>query len=155
MVYCIFKFSLLQSLRALVAMNESLKSQEQEFKAHCRVSFSFLWKALFKAWKISIILLPDLSLCGVSLSVICPPPPPLTGIARFTLNIVSSLTCSRIVDRCPVLQCIISAARQGWWPGRWELDKQKDLSLLWGREVWGRLPRRTELLWPSVVPETP
>ncbi|NWR60063.1 CCD93 protein, partial [Bucorvus abyssinicus] len=28
--------SLLQSLRALVAMNESLKSQEQEFKAHCR-----------------------------------------------------------------------------------------------------------------------
>ncbi|XP_055667984.1 coiled-coil domain-containing protein 93 [Falco peregrinus] len=28
--------SLLQSLRALVAMNENLKSQEQEFKAHCR-----------------------------------------------------------------------------------------------------------------------
>ncbi|NXI38396.1 CCD93 protein, partial [Galbula dea] len=28
--------SILQSLRALVAMNESLKSQEQEFKAHCR-----------------------------------------------------------------------------------------------------------------------
>ncbi|XP_038204946.1 coiled-coil domain-containing protein 93 isoform X2 [Arvicola amphibius] len=28
--------SLLQSLRALVAMNEDLKSQEQEFKAHCR-----------------------------------------------------------------------------------------------------------------------
>ncbi|XP_021019010.1 coiled-coil domain-containing protein 93 isoform X3 [Mus caroli] len=28
--------SLLQNLRALVAMNESLKSQEQEFKAHCR-----------------------------------------------------------------------------------------------------------------------
>uniref|UniRef100_A0A8B9GK61 Coiled-coil domain-containing protein 93 n=1 Tax=Amazona collaria TaxID=241587 RepID=A0A8B9GK61_9PSIT len=26
----------------LVAMNENLKSQEQEFKAHCRVSFSFL-----------------------------------------------------------------------------------------------------------------
>uniref|UniRef100_A0A8B9GLC5 Coiled-coil domain-containing protein 93 n=2 Tax=Amazona collaria TaxID=241587 RepID=A0A8B9GLC5_9PSIT len=34
--------SILQSLRALVAMNENLKSQEQEFKAHCRVSFSFL-----------------------------------------------------------------------------------------------------------------
>ncbi|XP_006903269.1 PREDICTED: coiled-coil domain-containing protein 93-like [Elephantulus edwardii] len=29
-------FSILQSLRALVAMNEHLKSQEQEFKAHCR-----------------------------------------------------------------------------------------------------------------------
>ncbi|KAI1237349.1 hypothetical protein IHE44_0014614 [Lamprotornis superbus] len=28
--------SILQSLRALVAMNENLKSQEQEFKAHCR-----------------------------------------------------------------------------------------------------------------------
>ncbi|KAM6177795.1 coiled-coil domain-containing protein 93 [Rhynchocyon petersi] len=28
--------SILQSLRALVAMNEDLKSQEQEFKAHCR-----------------------------------------------------------------------------------------------------------------------
>uniref|UniRef100_A0A452QLZ0 Coiled-coil domain-containing protein 93 n=1 Tax=Ursus americanus TaxID=9643 RepID=A0A452QLZ0_URSAM len=28
--------SILQNLRALVAMNESLKSQEQEFKAHCR-----------------------------------------------------------------------------------------------------------------------
>ncbi|EDL39787.1 coiled-coil domain containing 93, isoform CRA_b, partial [Mus musculus] len=28
--------SMLQNLRALVAMNESLKSQEQEFKAHCR-----------------------------------------------------------------------------------------------------------------------
>ncbi|KAM6268377.1 coiled-coil domain-containing protein 93 isoform 1-T1 [Porphyrio hochstetteri] len=28
--------SVLQSLRALVAMNENLKSQEQEFKAHCR-----------------------------------------------------------------------------------------------------------------------
>uniref|UniRef100_G1M1Q5 Coiled-coil domain-containing protein 93 n=1 Tax=Ailuropoda melanoleuca TaxID=9646 RepID=G1M1Q5_AILME len=28
--------STLQNLRALVAMNESLKSQEQEFKAHCR-----------------------------------------------------------------------------------------------------------------------
>ncbi|NWW96807.1 CCD93 protein, partial [Rhynochetos jubatus] len=28
--------STLQSLRALVAMNENLKSQEQEFKAHCR-----------------------------------------------------------------------------------------------------------------------
>ncbi|XP_059250408.1 coiled-coil domain-containing protein 93 isoform X4 [Mustela nigripes] len=28
--------SLLQNLRALVAMNENLKSQEQEFKAHCR-----------------------------------------------------------------------------------------------------------------------
>ncbi|XP_025944895.1 coiled-coil domain-containing protein 93 isoform X1 [Apteryx rowi] len=28
--------SVLQNLRALVAMNESLKSQEQEFKAHCR-----------------------------------------------------------------------------------------------------------------------
>ncbi|XP_008944434.1 PREDICTED: coiled-coil domain-containing protein 93, partial [Merops nubicus] len=28
--------SMLQSLRALVAMNENLKSQEQEFKAHCR-----------------------------------------------------------------------------------------------------------------------
>ncbi|PNI53564.1 CCDC93 isoform 7, partial [Pan troglodytes] len=25
-----------QNLRALVAMNENLKSQEQEFKAHCR-----------------------------------------------------------------------------------------------------------------------
>lgn len=43
-VYRIFKFSILQSLRALVAMNENLKSQEQEFKAHCRVSFSFLYK---------------------------------------------------------------------------------------------------------------
>uniref|UniRef100_A0AC11CF91 Coiled-coil domain containing 93 n=1 Tax=Ovis aries TaxID=9940 RepID=A0AC11CF91_SHEEP len=28
--------SILQNLRALVAMNENLKSQEQEFKAHCR-----------------------------------------------------------------------------------------------------------------------
>uniref|UniRef100_A0A8V0ZF71 Coiled-coil domain-containing protein 93 n=1 Tax=Gallus gallus TaxID=9031 RepID=A0A8V0ZF71_CHICK len=34
--------SVLQNLRMLVAMNENLKSQEQEFKAHCRVSFSFL-----------------------------------------------------------------------------------------------------------------
>uniref|UniRef100_A0A8C3RQM6 Coiled-coil domain-containing protein 93 n=1 Tax=Chelydra serpentina TaxID=8475 RepID=A0A8C3RQM6_CHESE len=32
--------SILQNLRALVAMNENLKSQEQEFRAHCRVSVS-------------------------------------------------------------------------------------------------------------------
>uniref|UniRef100_A0A8C0GKN3 Coiled-coil domain-containing protein 93 n=1 Tax=Chelonoidis abingdonii TaxID=106734 RepID=A0A8C0GKN3_CHEAB len=31
---------ILQNLRALVAMNENLKSQEQEFRAHCRVSVS-------------------------------------------------------------------------------------------------------------------
>ncbi|XP_026635536.1 coiled-coil domain-containing protein 93 isoform X2 [Microtus ochrogaster] len=34
--------SILQSLRALVAMNENLKSQEQEFKAHCREEMSRL-----------------------------------------------------------------------------------------------------------------
>uniref|UniRef100_A0A2K6ESW2 Coiled-coil domain-containing protein 93 n=1 Tax=Propithecus coquereli TaxID=379532 RepID=A0A2K6ESW2_PROCO len=32
--------SILQNLRALVAMNENLKSQEQEFKAHCRTPSS-------------------------------------------------------------------------------------------------------------------
>uniref|UniRef100_A0A8D0HII1 Coiled-coil domain-containing protein 93 n=1 Tax=Sphenodon punctatus TaxID=8508 RepID=A0A8D0HII1_SPHPU len=34
--------SILQSLRALVAMNENLKSQEQEFRAHCREEMSRL-----------------------------------------------------------------------------------------------------------------
>ncbi|XP_008585048.1 PREDICTED: coiled-coil domain-containing protein 93 isoform X1 [Galeopterus variegatus] len=34
--------SILQNLRALVAMNENLKSQEQEFKAHCREEMSRL-----------------------------------------------------------------------------------------------------------------
>lgn len=29
--------SVLQQLRALVAMNENLKRQEQQFKAHCKV----------------------------------------------------------------------------------------------------------------------
>ena len=29
-------FSILQTLRSLVAMNENLKKQEQEFKAHCK-----------------------------------------------------------------------------------------------------------------------
>lgn len=38
-----FLLSILQSLRALVAMNENLKSQEQEFKAHCRVSAAWHW----------------------------------------------------------------------------------------------------------------
>lgn len=39
-------FSILQNLRALVAMNESLKSQEQEFKAHCRVSVAWCQQTL-------------------------------------------------------------------------------------------------------------
>lgn len=51
LTFCwIFKFSVLQSLRALVAMNENLKSQEQEFKAHCRVSSSVSSKDSFKTW---------------------------------------------------------------------------------------------------------
>uniref|UniRef100_A0A8C0WYQ1 Coiled-coil domain-containing protein 93 n=1 Tax=Castor canadensis TaxID=51338 RepID=A0A8C0WYQ1_CASCN len=36
--------SILQNLRALVAMNENLKSQEQEFKAHCRVGLHWHWQ---------------------------------------------------------------------------------------------------------------
>lgn len=36
--------SVLQKLRALVAMNENLKGQEQEFKAHCRVSLRKLFR---------------------------------------------------------------------------------------------------------------
>lgn len=39
-------FSILQNLRALVAMNENLKSQEQEFKAHCRVSVAWCQQTL-------------------------------------------------------------------------------------------------------------
>lgn len=31
-------FRVVQQLRSLVAMNESLKRQEQQFKAHCKVS---------------------------------------------------------------------------------------------------------------------
>ncbi|XP_065527415.1 coiled-coil domain-containing protein 93 [Lathamus discolor] len=38
--------SILQSLRALVAMNESLKSQEQEFKAHCREEMERLQQSI-------------------------------------------------------------------------------------------------------------
>ncbi|XP_029423356.1 coiled-coil domain-containing protein 93 isoform X2 [Nannospalax galili] len=37
---------ILQSLRALVAMNENLKSQEQEFKAHCREEMARLQKEI-------------------------------------------------------------------------------------------------------------
>ena len=33
---CLCIFSILQTLRSLVAMNENLKKQEQEFKAHCK-----------------------------------------------------------------------------------------------------------------------
>uniref|UniRef100_A0A452EIA9 Coiled-coil domain-containing protein 93 n=1 Tax=Capra hircus TaxID=9925 RepID=A0A452EIA9_CAPHI len=40
--------SILQNLRALVAMNENLKSQEQEFKAHCRVSVAWCHQMLTK-----------------------------------------------------------------------------------------------------------
>lgn len=43
-----FLFSILQNLRALVAMNENLKSQEQEFKAHCRVSVAWCRQMLNK-----------------------------------------------------------------------------------------------------------
>ncbi|XP_027534883.1 coiled-coil domain-containing protein 93 [Chiroxiphia lanceolata] len=38
--------SILQSLRALVAMNENLKSQEQEFKAHCREEMERLQQSI-------------------------------------------------------------------------------------------------------------
>ncbi|KAM9380752.1 coiled-coil domain-containing protein 93 [Phaethornis superciliosus] len=38
--------SVLQSLRALVAMNENLKSQEQEFKAHCREEMERLQQSI-------------------------------------------------------------------------------------------------------------
>ncbi|XP_023580453.1 coiled-coil domain-containing protein 93 [Trichechus manatus latirostris] len=41
--------SILQNLRALVAMNENLKSQEQEFKAHCRAD-SFHPDPEFVCW---------------------------------------------------------------------------------------------------------
>lgn len=51
MQFCwVFKFSVLQNLRMLVAMNENLKSQEQEFKAHCRVSFSFSDDSSVTTW---------------------------------------------------------------------------------------------------------
>ncbi|XP_054976917.1 coiled-coil domain-containing protein 93 isoform X1 [Sorex araneus] len=40
--------SILQSLRALVAMNENLKSQEQEFKAHCREEMTRLQQEIEK-----------------------------------------------------------------------------------------------------------
>ena len=39
---CLFIFSILQTLRSLVAMNENLKKQEQEFKAHCKEEMSRL-----------------------------------------------------------------------------------------------------------------
>ena len=32
-----FFFSILQKLRSIVAMNENLKKQEQQFRAHCKV----------------------------------------------------------------------------------------------------------------------
>ncbi|KAJ7407752.1 Coiled-coil domain-containing protein 93 [Willisornis vidua] len=38
--------SVLESLRALVAMNENLKSQEQEFKAHCREEMERLQQSI-------------------------------------------------------------------------------------------------------------
>ncbi|CAM9609447.1 unnamed protein product, partial [Rangifer tarandus platyrhynchus] len=38
--------SILQNLRALVAMNENLKSQEQEFKAHCREEMARLQREI-------------------------------------------------------------------------------------------------------------
>ena len=51
MQFCwVFKFSVLQNLRMLVAMNENLKSQEQEFKADCRVSFSVLDDSSVTTW---------------------------------------------------------------------------------------------------------
>jgi hypothetical protein len=34
-------FRILQKLRSLVAMNENLKKQEQQFKAHCKVIILF------------------------------------------------------------------------------------------------------------------
>ena len=33
----LFLLSVLQKLRSIVAMNENLKKQEQEFRAHCKV----------------------------------------------------------------------------------------------------------------------
>uniref|UniRef100_A0A4W3HKA3 Coiled-coil domain-containing protein 93 n=1 Tax=Callorhinchus milii TaxID=7868 RepID=A0A4W3HKA3_CALMI len=42
----LFSISLLEKLRALVTMNEDLKSQEQEFRTHCRVRliFAFMYE---------------------------------------------------------------------------------------------------------------
>lgn len=40
--------SILQNLRALVAMNENLKIQEQEFKAHCREEMTRLQQEIEK-----------------------------------------------------------------------------------------------------------
>lgn len=36
-VVVFFFFSILQKLRSIVAMNENLKKQEQQFRAHCKV----------------------------------------------------------------------------------------------------------------------
>lgn len=33
--------NILQTLRSLVAMNENLKKQEQQFRVHCKVSRTF------------------------------------------------------------------------------------------------------------------
>ena len=35
-IICFLVDSILQTLRSLVAMNENLKKQEQDFKAHCK-----------------------------------------------------------------------------------------------------------------------
>ena len=45
-------FRVVQQLRGLVAMNESLKRQEQQFKAHCKVSRLLH----FAPWSILLIL---------------------------------------------------------------------------------------------------
>ena len=38
-----YHYRVLQQLRALVSMNENLKKQEQQFKAHCKVGYCSIY----------------------------------------------------------------------------------------------------------------
>ena len=100
----VYVFSILQNLRSIVAMNENLKKQEQQFRAHCKVKKDKNTWMLDKLvhddpWYIAVCI--DFFFCYnyIKLDFICCRIKPSSSVRLYVLSCAFTSTLQYSVER--------------------------------------------------------